>query len=138
MKVTSQASAKASAATSQASAATSTRKYDSYKPLIIGVYALMFGVIGMLLPAQSFGQTGDQVSESAILSMKERAKVINDVLADRMETVLPDIMRREGLDMWIIISREYNEDPVIETMLPATWLAARRRTILVIYDRGPE
>ena len=98
----------------------------------------MFGVIGMLLPAQSFAQTGDQVSESAILSMKERAKVIDDVLADRMETVLPDIMRREGLDMWIIISREYNEDPVIETMLPATWLAARRRTILVIYDRGPE
>jgi Xaa-Pro aminopeptidase len=138
MKVTSQASAKASAATSQASAATSTRKYDSYKPLVIAVYALMFGVIGMLLPAQSFGQTGDQVSESAILSMKERAKVIDDVLADRMETVLPDIMRREGLDMWIIISREYNEDPVIETMLPATWLAARRRTILVIYDRGPE
>ena len=40
----------------------------------------MFGVIGMLLPAQSFGQTGDQVSESAILSMKERAKVIDDVL----------------------------------------------------------
>ena len=135
MKVTSQASKTAS---KKASAATSTRKYDSYKPLIIAVYALMFGVIGMLLPAQSFGQTGDQVSESAILSMKERAKVIDDVLADRMETVLPDIMRREGLDMWIIISREYNEDPVIETMLPATWLAARRRTILVIYDRGPE
>ena len=73
-----------------------------------------------------------------ILPMKERAAVIDDMLKDRMETVLPEIMRREGLDMWLIISREYNEDPVIKTMLPATWLNARRRTILVIYDRGQE
>ena len=73
-----------------------------------------------------------------ILSMKERAEVIDNLLADRINTVLPDIMRREGMDMWLIISREYNEDPVIKTMLPATWLAARRRTILVVYDRGKE
>jgi Xaa-Pro aminopeptidase len=38
-----------------------------------------------------------------------------------------------GIDMWILISREYNEDPVLRTMLPATWLNARRRTILVFY-----
>jgi Xaa-Pro aminopeptidase len=35
--------------------------------------------------------------------------------------------------MWVIISREYNEDPVIKTFLPATWHAARRRTMLVLY-----
>ncbi len=40
------------------------------------------------------------------------------------------------MDMWIIIAREYNEDPVIRTMLPATWLNARRRTILVIRNPG--
>ena len=33
--------------------------------------------------------------------------------------------------MCIIITREYNEDPVIKTLLPPTWLNARRRTILV-------
>ena len=37
--------------------------------------------------------------------------------------------------MWVVISREYNEDPVIKTLLPAEWLAARRRTILVFFDR---
>ncbi len=72
----------------------------------------------------------------AILSMKERARVIDELLEDKIETVLPQIMRREGLDMWIVISREYNEDPVIKTLLPATWHAARRRTILVMFDRG--
>ena len=45
-------------------------------------------------------------------------------------------MKRNKLDMWIIIAREYNEDPVIRTLLPATWLNARRRTILVIHDPG--
>ncbi len=71
-----------------------------------------------------------------ILSMKERAATIDKWLEERVEEVLPPLMRKAGIDMWIIVAREYNEDPVIETMLPATWLAARRRTILVIYDRG--
>ena len=105
--------------------------------LLFSACTLLLVVICGLHPTESIAQTGDQVSESAILSMKERARLIDDVLADRIETVLPNIMRREGMDMWIIISREYNEDPIIETMLPSTWLAARRRTILVIYDLGP-
>lgn len=71
-----------------------------------------------------------------ILSMQERARVIDEILEERLQTLLPPIMRREGIDMWLVISREYNEDPVIKTMLPATWLAARRRTILVMYDQG--
>jgi Xaa-Pro aminopeptidase len=45
-------------------------------------------------------------------------------------------MARNNMDMWIVIAREYNEDPVIRTMLPATWLNARRRTILVIHNPG--
>ncbi len=68
--------------------------------------------------------------------MEERAETIDALLEDKIQNYLPAIMRREGLDMWVIVSREYNEDPVIETMLPATWLAARRRTILLIYDNG--
>ena len=71
-----------------------------------------------------------------ILSMKDRATTINRLLEDKVKNYLPEIMRREGIDMWLVISREYNEDPVIETLLPAEWLAARRRTILVFYDRG--
>lgn len=71
-----------------------------------------------------------------ILNQQERAKVIDDILEDRLDNLLPELMRREGIDMWIIISREYNEDPVMKTMLPSTWLSARRRTIMVFYDKG--
>ena len=66
-----------------------------------------------------------------ILSERDRADVINTTLADRFDNLLPQLMRREGIDMWILISREYNEDPVMRTMLPAEWLSARRRTIMV-------
>jgi len=70
------------------------------------------------------------------LSEKERAKVVDDILADRLDNLLPQLMQREGIDMWILISREYNEDPVMKTILPSTWLSARRRTIMVFFDKG--
>ena len=73
-----------------------------------------------------------------ILTQREQAVVMDELLDDRLRTILPGLMRREGFDLWVIISREYNEDPVIETMLPATWMAARRTTMLVVYDNGKD
>lgn len=68
-----------------------------------------------------------------ILVQKDRANVINKVLEDRLNNLLPVLMDQSGIDMWVLISREYNEDPVLKTMLPAEWLNARRRTIIVFY-----
>ena len=68
-----------------------------------------------------------------ILYEKDRARVVNEILKERFENVLPKLMDRTGIDMWILISREYNEDPVLKTMLPAEWLNARRRTIILFY-----
>jgi Xaa-Pro aminopeptidase len=76
------------------------------------------------------------LAESNILPMRERAQLINQILDDRLQNLLPSLMRREGIDMWALISREYNEDPILKTMLPADWLSARRRTILVLFDSG--
>ena len=69
-----------------------------------------------------------------ILSLKDRSKIIDKIIKERIDNVLPEIMNKEDVDMWIIIAREYNEDPIIKTFLPSTWLNARRRTILVIYN----
>nr|WP_136251080.1 M24 family metallopeptidase [Ningiella ruwaisensis] len=71
-----------------------------------------------------------------IADMKTRASLIDQMLNDKLENTLPELMARTGIDMWILISREYNEDPVLKTMLPATWLSARRRTILVLFNPG--
>jgi Xaa-Pro aminopeptidase len=62
--------------------------------------------------------------------------VVDAWTAGRAREVLPALMDRAGLDMWLIIGREYNEDPVLETMLPARWLSARRRTMLMVHDPG--
>lgn len=74
--------------------------------------------------------------DAQILTMRERAEVINAILEDRLTHLLPKLMEREAIDMWLLISREYNEDPILKTLLPATWLSARRRTILVLYNPG--
>ena len=78
------------------------------------------------------------VGAQQILSVEKQAIVIDEILTDRFNNLLPELMDRAGLDMWILISREYNEDPVLRTMLPATWLSARRRTILVFYRNKKE
>ena len=82
--------------------------------------------VAFLLTQSVFGQY-------EILSERDRATLRDEILADRFNNLLPELMDRAGIDMWILISREYNEDPVMRTMLPAKWLNARRRTILVFY-----
>ena len=74
-----------------------------------------------------------QLQAQQILPERQRAEVIDTILKDRFDNLLPQLMDNTGFDMWILISREYNEDPILKTMLPATWLNARRRTILVFY-----
>ncbi|MEM7741531.1 MAG: M24 family metallopeptidase [Pseudomonadota bacterium] len=73
-----------------------------------------------------------------ILDPREQADLHDAWLEERLDTIIPMIMREQGIDMWILIAREYMEDPVVATMLNATSMQARRRTILVFFDRGPD
>jgi Metallopeptidase family M24 len=68
-----------------------------------------------------------------ILSSRDQATWIDEMLKHRFEVMLPEMMDKANIDMWVIISREYNEDPVLRTMLPSSWISARRRTMLVFY-----
>ena len=93
-------------------------------------------------PAISMAQAAGNTSEALdlgypdILPLREQAKVRDAWLAQRLETVVPALMREQGVDMWVLIAREYAEDPVVETMLDARSMHARRRTILVFFDPG--
>jgi Xaa-Pro aminopeptidase len=66
------------------------------------------------------------------LPLREQAAVRDRWLSQRLLDVLPGLMDRTGIDLWLVIGREYNEDPVLATLLPAAWLSARRRTILAL------
>ncbi len=99
--------------------------------------AFICAVTAIALPPSHAGEAVDP-SMPDVLDLREQAQVQDAWLGKRLDTVIPILMRREGIDMWLIIAREYDEDPVIETMLRSTWLRARRRTILLFYDRGPD
>ena len=70
--------------------------------------------------------------KNKILTLRQQAEIKNKWLKKRLETILPKLMQREEISMWIIIAREYNEDPVIMSLLPEPMMSARRRTILVL------
>ncbi len=74
----------------------------------------------------------------SVLSLREQSRLHDEWLIERLATVVPTVMERSGVDCWVLIAREYNEDPVVTTMLPATWITARRRTILVFTAFGRE
>ena len=73
-----------------------------------------------------------------VLPHRQRVEVVNDLLRDRLDNLLPQLMRETGIDMWVVINREYNEDPVYLTLVPEPVFRARRTTMLVFFDRGPQ
>jgi Xaa-Pro aminopeptidase len=91
-------------------------------------------LLSLLVP---LGDAGALAAEpGVVLPMRERARLVNALLHERLDRIVPGLMREHGVDLWIVLGREYNEDPVLKTMLPATWISARRRTILVFHDPG--
>ncbi|MGY1741083.1 MULTISPECIES: M24 family metallopeptidase [unclassified Blastococcus] len=67
------------------------------------------------------------------LPLREQADVRDRWLTQRLLDLLPGLMDDAGIDLWLVVGRENAEDPVLRTLLPATWLSARRRTILVLH-----
>lgn len=98
---------------------------------------MMFRLLLILL-ATSFTTTirAQDDSMPLILNLKQQGELRDNWLKERFEKIVPDLMRREGIDMWVMITREYNEDAVVKTMLPSSWMGARRTTMLLIYDPG--
>ena len=96
------------------------------------VSAQQAGAADSSAPAQ-----GRVVNEMpAILTPRQRIAPVRAVIEQRLDTLLPGLMREAGLDMWLVINREYNEDPVFWSLVADPVFAARRTTMLVFFDRG--
>ena len=103
--------------------------------MFVSVAALALATVEPpILPMTNTEQVAPEMP--AILPLRERAEVIDTILAERLETVIPKIMREEGVDLWLLMAREYFEDPVTASMLGGTDFSARRRTILIFHDPG--
>lgn len=93
-------------------------------------YTVALSVLAGVIP----GDTGAQ--ERPFDTLRDQTDVRQEWLTLRLERVLPRIMREQGVDMWIVPVREYNEDPVFHSIVSPTTFAARRRTIYIFHDRG--
>ncbi len=107
------------------------------------------GLAGLVVVAFLFAQAASAPGERSaaertealvarLPKLREQAQLQQNWLRTRLEQVLPTLMRRYGVEMWLVLCREYNEDPVFFSLVSPTTFAARRRTIYVFYDRGPE
>ncbi len=95
--------------------------------VVLRLLYLLF-IVSALLHAQS--------GVSDFPSLREQARIQQEWLKIRLDKILPALMRQNGVQMWIVPMREYNEDPVFSSLVSATTFAARRRTIYVFFDKG--
>jgi hypothetical protein len=68
-------------------------------------------------------------------TLQEQAAMQQSWLKQRLDTFLPPLMRKYGIDLWVVPMREYNEDPVFTAIVAPETFAARRRTIYVFFDK---
>ncbi len=95
-------------------------------------------LILVLTPIASFSQHNTDPGlrdMDGILPERERAEVVNNILEWRLDNIIPEIMNRENIDMWLVMCRETNEDPVFWSLMPEPLFHARRTTILIFHKK---
>ena len=104
--------------------------------LAISLTAMTWAGTGARAGNAAFAAHGARARQPVILTLREQAAVYNAWLQARLDRILPELMRQEGFDMWLVICRENYEDPVFFSLVPFTNLYASRTSMLVFFDRG--
>ena len=95
-------------------------------------------VLLLAFPSVSAGQVAPAAlppADRPFGGLREQAGLQQDWLKKRLDTFLPALMRKHGIDLWVVPMREYNEDPVFSSITAPETFFARRRTIYVFFDR---
>ena len=94
-----------------------------------------FLLLVVVLYAGAAGSTQAPPRPLPFGTLREQAAMQQEWLRKRLDTFLPVLMRKHGIDLWVVPMREYNEDPVFSALTSPETFAARRRTIYVFFDR---
>ena len=99
---------------------------------VLGVFRVLMAVLFTVayLP-HVYGQP-------AAAPFAQRPAIENSLLAERLDELLPKLMREQNIDLWIVVAREYNDDPAFLSLVPKPRFTARRTTMLLFHDRGKE
>lgn len=71
-----------------------------------------------------------------ILSVREQYRIMEQSLRERLDRLVPRAMREHNVDLWLVVCREYNEDPVFRALFPPAYPTARRLTMVAFDAAG--
>ena len=109
------------------------RKFGRHVVLMFAA-VLVVALLGAQAPATRPG-AADTSMARPFGTLREQAALQQEWLRKRLDTFLPALMRKHGIDLWVVPMREYAEDPVFLALAAPETFAARRRTIYVFFDR---
>lgn len=92
---------------------------------------LVWGASNLSYAQFEQGQQIESASGYSVLSPRQRVTPENAMVNHRLKTLLPKLMEETNIDLWLVINREYAEDPVYFTLVPQPTFAARRTTMLI-------
>lgn len=70
-----------------------------------------------------------------LLSQREQVDTREEWLKKRLGSLLLPMMKRNGIDMWIVVNEEFHSDPVTQHIVPPIPIVGRR-DIFIFVDRG--
>lgn len=71
------------------------------------------------------------MDQHPIMSLQDQFLLQDEILLERLEHLLPPLMEETETDMWIVIGDEYNEGPVIQSLLPSSFFHARKTAAFI-------
>ena len=82
------------------------------------------GAIAIVCSLGALAQEASRIAPGALPpaerpfgTLHEQAALQQQWLKKRLDTVLPPLMRKHGIDLWVVPMREYNEDPVFTSIV---------------------
>ena len=96
----------------------------------------LLGVVALAIVSWSSAVSAAAADAFAVLEPRARVEPENRMVRERLEKLLPTLMAEANLDMWLVLNREYAEDPVYFTLVPQPTFAARRTTMLVFHRKA--
>ncbi|KAI2776031.1 hypothetical protein F4815DRAFT_371720 [Daldinia loculata] len=96
-------------------------------PIVLLTYLLNSWTVCATVRAHVGTAPGKTPQVQALPSLREQAKLLDGWTEER-KALIPGLLRKYGVDAWLMSQREYAEDTVFWALKEATQFSARRRT----------
>jgi len=105
------------------------------RPVVLAVVVAVFPAVARAQDQPRIAAGALPAADRPFGTLREQAAMQHAWLKKRLDGFLPALMRKHGVDFWVVPMREYNEDPVFSAITAPETFAARRRTIYVFFDK---